>query len=72
MADCRTTECIVLALGGSLNHALDDSESNGELVIVLLGTGHFEDAAVPNSLAVKLNPDPEPVQRALKFPLRHH
>ncbi len=72
MGDFLRTESIVLGLGGSLNHALDDSESNGELVIVLLGTGHFEDAAVPKSLAVKLNPDPEPAQRALKFPLRDY
>lgn len=61
----------VLGLRGSFNHALD--ESNGELVIVLPGTRHFEDATVPRKLAVKLNPDPEPAaQRALKFQFRDH
>ena len=55
--EAHDTESIILGLRGLLNHAPDDSELHGELAIVLLDTGYFDDAAVHSGLAVKLNPD---------------
>ncbi|WP_077024975.1 tetratricopeptide repeat protein [Fuerstiella marisgermanici] len=59
------TDSILQGLYGLLSHTPSDSELHGELAIVLLNSGRFDDALVHSKVATKLNPDSAQLQITL-------
>lgn len=59
------TDSILQGLYGLLSHTPNDSELHGELAIVLLNSGQFDDALVHSKVATKLNPDSAQLQITL-------